>query len=675
MDSRPEILAPAGDMQQLRAAVTAGADAVYLGLKRFSARASAGNFDADELKEAVRYCRIRGVKVYAAVNTTLFDPEIDDARRALEIIRECGCDAVLVQDMAVAELLRDIPAIAMHASTQMSIHNASGARAASELGFVRVVPARELDLKEIAAVCSAADETEVFVHGALCVCVSGQCLLSSMLGGRSGNRGDCAGPCRLDWKCGGRRFALSLKDMSYIGRIRELADAGVCSLKIEGRLKGPEYAAEAVRECRAARDGGGYNGELLKNVFSRSGFTTGYLDCRLTSDMYGVRTEADKSLSKAAYSEIHEIYRAERGRVPLTFDLYCKEDGAVLTATDGCGNTAQARAQTVPGSLDENAVRGALGMTGGTPYTVGECRVGADGGVSIRLSAVKKLRREVLSKMDGLRGERVPAAVIPRKDPITLDALAPHVPSPVRRLRVRAENAGQLERIDADEYVLPLSEILSRPETVKRYGGALICELPELVFDSDRGSFLSDLDRLRAIGVTRVCAGNIGVIKDAGDAGFKSISATRDLNITNSVALEYCRRNLGIADAELSVETPRSAIESIKGETPRGCLVYGRFPLMKIRACPARGKNGCADCGGAPVLTDRRGIDFPMLCRGKKFTDLYNSVPFDIMDKRPQNTDFDVLYFTFETPEECARVAGCYHRRGKASPENTRGRY
>lgn len=674
MDRRPEILAPAGDLEQLRAAVTAGADAVYLGLKKFSARASAGNFDADELREAARYCRIRGVRVYAAVNTTLFDTEIEDAKRALEIIRECGCDAVLVQDMAVAELLRDIPGLAMHASTQMSIHNTSGARAASELGFVRVVPARELNIEEIAAVCSAIPETEVFVHGALCVCVSGQCLLSSMLGGRSGNRGDCAGPCRLDWKCGGRRYALSLKDMSYIGRIPELRRAGVCSLKIEGRLKGPEYAAEAVRECRAARDGGSYDGELLKNVFSRSGFTAGYLDGRLTSDMYGVRTEADKTLTKAAYSEIHEIYRVERGRVPLDLSFSCAADGAALKATDPDGNTAEAKAIPIAGTLDDEAVKKALSKTGGTPYTVAGCEIEAAEGFSCPLSAVKKMRREVVAKIDALRAEFTPSPVVPRSEPITLGSLPFHPPAPVRRLRARAERLEQSASVEADEYVLPLNEVISRPEAVERYGNSLICELPELVFDSDREGFLSGLETLRALGVTRVCAGNIGVMKDALEAGF-GVCATRDLNITNSVSLEYYRRRFGIADAELSVEASRSAIEDMKGETPRGCLVYGRFPLMKIRACPARGKKGCTDCGGAPVLTDRRGVDFPMLCRGKKFTDLFNSVPFDIMDKRPKNADFDVLYFTFESPEECARVADCYRRGVKAAAENTRGRY
>lgn len=287
MSNKLEILAPAGNREMLGAAVFSGADAVYLGLTGFNARRTAGNFTPDELKEAVSFCHARGVKVHVTLNTLVYDRELPGLADAVRAVAEAGADAVISDDLAAAQMVKTIaPTLHLHGSTQMSIHTPEGARELAALGYDRVILARELSLEEIRAVCAASPiEVEVFVHGALCMSVSGQCMMSAFLGGRSGNRGACAGPCRLPFDASaglrpgqpGKACHLSLKDMDYIPHIRELMDAGVVSAKIEGRLRTPEYAAAAVAACRAVREGQPYDEKLVRDIFSRSGFTDGYL--------------------------------------------------------------------------------------------------------------------------------------------------------------------------------------------------------------------------------------------------------------------------------------------------------------------------------------------------------------------------------------------------------------
>ena len=253
-----EILAPAGGFDSVIAAVRSGADAVYLGETVFSARASAHNFDEQALKEAVAYCHIHGVKVYVTLNTIVFDEEWEALRKAIIVAAEADADALIVQNLGVARLARQLaPDLALHASTQMSVHTAAGVRALYELGFKRVVLAREMSREEICEAAKVPVELEVFVHGALCMSVSGQCYFSAMLGSRSGNRGACAQTCRLPFyirQKGG--CALSLKDNSLIPLLRDLQEIGVASAKIEGRMKRPEYVAAAVTACREQLDQG-----------------------------------------------------------------------------------------------------------------------------------------------------------------------------------------------------------------------------------------------------------------------------------------------------------------------------------------------------------------------------------------------------------------------------------
>ena len=352
-----EILAPVGSEEMLRAAVFSGADAVYLGFSGFNARTGAGNFDADSLKEAVRFCHARGVKVHVALNTTVYGGELAALAAAVKAVAESGADAVICQDLAVAQLIgRIAPDLPRHGSTQMSVHTLQGALELKELGFTRVVLARELSLPEVEHITKHCGiETECFVHGALCMCVSGQCYMSAFLGGRSGNRGSCAGPCRLPFEANplpegkpGRLHHLSLKDNSVIDKLDRMQAVGVASAKIEGRLRTPEYVAAAVSACLAGREGRAYDRDLLKNAFSRSGFTSGYLDGKIDGTMFGVRSEADAELTKKTLPALRELYRRERSRVPVQFRLEIEEGGEKLTVTDADGNKAFAYGDAEP---------------------------------------------------------------------------------------------------------------------------------------------------------------------------------------------------------------------------------------------------------------------------------------------------------------------------------------
>lgn len=284
-----ELLSPAGNRDALVAAVSCGADAVYLGYTAFGARSYAGNFDAQQLKEAVEYAHERGKKIYVTVNTLVKSCEIDDLCDVLELLADTQVDAAIVQDMGVVKIAKErFPELTLHASTQMTINNAQGARLMKDLGLSRVVPARECSLSELALMADTGVEIEAFAHGALCVGVSGQCLFSSMIGGRSGNRGRCAQPCRLPYHLEGGKsgYLLSTRDLMLIDHIPEMRDVGVYSFKLEGRMKRPEYVGVITKAYREALDAAqahiAYHPSEktlrdLRQIFNRGGFTEGYV--------------------------------------------------------------------------------------------------------------------------------------------------------------------------------------------------------------------------------------------------------------------------------------------------------------------------------------------------------------------------------------------------------------
>ena len=685
--SKIEILAPVGNEEMLRAAVFSGADAVYLGFSGFNARTSANNFDADTLKEAVRFCHARGVAVHVALNTTVYGGELPALEAAIRAVADSGADAVICQDLAVATLIGKIaPQLPRHGSTQMSVHSLQGALELKELGFTRAVLARELSLPEVEHITKHCGiETECFVHGALCMCVSGQCYMSAFLGGRSGNRGSCAGPCRLPFEANplpegkpGRLHHLSLKDNSVIDKLDKLQALGVASAKIEGRLRTPEYVAAAVSACLAGREGRAYDRDLLKNAFSRSGFTSGYLDGKIDGTMFGVRSEADAELTKKTLPALRELYRRERSRVPVKMKLEIEEGGEKLTVTDADGNKAFAYgdAEPQPARTDPtDSLHRSLAKTGGTPFAVADADIAVkmDGGPwFIPGSAVNELRREAL---DSLLKKRE----VLRPWPTTEE----HVPAlplrtlpPKRTLRARFESWEQVpERaLDGIEYlILPIAQADRVP---REWRAKTLLELPRVMF----GKLEEDTAR------------RIASTQDAGFAGYEvsniahlrlcrglPMSGSFGLNITNNVAAQFYADN-GLSSLLILPEVKDSDISTIAPEhggkpVPTGVLVYGHMPLMITRACPLQNIHDCAHCDKTGVLTDRKAKKFPVRC-GLGVRTIYNPVPIYMGDKPGALTvDYGVAYFTLESRDEAAKILEMIRTHAPFEEDFTRGLY
>ena len=685
--SKIEILAPVGNEEMLRAAVFSGADAVYLGFSGFNARTSANNFNADTLKDAVAFCHARGVAVHVALNTTVYGGELPALEQAIRAVAASGADAVICQDLAVATLIGKIaPQLPRHGSTQMSVHSLQGALELKELGFTRVVLARELSMPEVEHITKHCGiETECFVHGALCMCVSGQCYMSAFLGGRSGNRGSCAGPCRLPFEANtlpegkpGRLHHLSLKDNSVIDKLDKLQALGVASAKIEGRLRTPEYVAAAVSACLAGREGRAYDRDLLKNAFSRSGFTSGYLDGKINGTMFGVRSEADAEQTKKTLPMLRELYRRERSRVPVKMKLEIEEGGEKLTVTDADGSRAFAYgdAEPQPARTDPTAsLHRSLAKTGGTPFAVEDqdITVEMDGGPwFIPGGAVNELRREaldaLLKKREVLRPwptteEHVPA--------LPLRTLPPH-----RTLRARFESWEQVpERaLDGIEYlILPIAQADRVP---REWRAKTLLELPRVMF----GKLEEDTAR------------RIAATQDAGFAGYEvsniahlrlcrglPMSGSFGLNITNQLAAQFYADN-GLGSMLILPEVKDSDISTIAPThngrpVPTGVLVYGHMPLMITRACPLQNIHDCAHCDKTGVLTDRKAKKFPVRC-GLGVRTIYNPVPIYMGDKPGALTvDYGVAYFTLESREEAAKILEMIRTHAPFEGDFTRGLY
>jgi len=680
-----EILAPVGSEEMLHAAVFSGADAVYLGFSGFNARTGAGNFDADSLKEAVRFCHARGVKVHVALNTTVYGGELASLCDAIRAVAASGADAVICQDLAVATLIGKIaPQLPRHGSTQMSVHTLQGALELKELGFTRVVLARELSLPEVEQITRHCGiETECFVHGALCMCVSGQCYMSAFLGGRSGNRGSCAGPCRLPFEANalpegkpGRLHHLSLKDNSVIDKLDQLQAIGVASAKIEGRLRTPEYVAAAVSACLAGREGRAYDRDLLKNAFSRSGFTSGYLDGKIDGTMFGIRSEADAELTKKTLPALRELYRRERSRVPVRMKLEIEEGGEKLTVTDADGNKSFAYGdfEPQPARADPTeSLKRSLAKTGGTPFAAENIEVEMDEGPwFVPGSTVNELRREAL---DALLKKREVLRPWPVQD-VELEPLPQRTLPPHRTLRARFERWDQVpeQALSGVEYlILPIAQADRVP---REWRGKTLLELPRVMF----GKLEEDTAR------------RVAATQDAGFAGYEvsniahlrlcrglPMSGGFGLNVTNQVAAQFYADN-GLGSVLILPETKDSDISTIAPThagkpVPTGVLVYGHMPLMVTRACPLQNIHDCAHCDKTGVLTDRKAKKFPVRC-GMGVRTIYNPVPIYMGDKPGALTvDYGVAYFTLESREEAAAILDNIRVHAPFEGDFTRGLY
>ena len=686
-----EILSPAGSPEAVRAAVYAGADAVYLGCGPFNARRNARNFDAAELQEAITLCHLYGVKVYLTLNTLASDREVAQAAQVAVEASRLGVDAILVQDMGLLQVVRQAaPDVHLHASTQMTIHNLDGVKKCADLGLTRAVLSRELSRKEISYICAHSPiEIETFVHGALCMCYSGQCFFSSVLGGRSGNRGLCAQPCRLSygWEGKADRYPLSLKDMSLAGHLQELQDMGVACAKIEGRMKRPEYVwvvtkiyADALRE---GREPTAEEVAQLTAAFSRQGFTDGYFMGRKGAEMFGVREVQPEP--KELFAAARAGYDKPTQLVPVTLTAHIRAGApASLTLADDCGHTV-----TVTGPVPEAArtrpleaedVAAQLSKTGGTPYRVETRGVEVGEGLSLPRSALNALRREGVEQLSALRTalpprRHFPYAPLPRvKNPTGAPAL--HV-----TLRSASQCSPALLEARPTRIALPVDEAASHPDVVAQIiaqGIQPAVVLPRICWDGEMDTLKVQLTACREQGISHALVGNLGLLDAAKRLGF-TLHGDFGLEVFNSHSVD-AYRELGLESLTASFELKLAQIRDLSKTLPVELMAYGRLPLMVTENCAMKAGAGQCCCGSGNTLTDRRGVGFPVLKAWGCRNEIFNADTLFLADKAGDCLRAGVsglqLLFTTEDARTVADMVLRYQGVGDAAPASyTRGLY
>ena len=669
--NKPEILAPAGSSESVKAAVRCGADAVYLGLKTLSARRGAENFTPEDLKKAVEYCHKHSVGVHLALNTLVSDGELYEAQKAVETACACGVDAIIVQDLGLARLIRQFaPDMPLHASTQTSVQTPAGVKRLAKLGFSRVVLPRELSKEEIARIAESSHlEIECFVHGALCMSVSGQCFLSAMLGSRSGNRGACAQPCRLPFcaDCG-TGHDLSLKDLSLIDHIREMTELGVSSFKIEGRMKRPEYVAAAVTACRDAVDGKTDEEirEDLKSIFSRTGFTDGYYAGKLGVSMFGIRRKEDVVAAAPTLKRLEKLYEKETGDVKIDFAFTAVRDENISLAARSNGINVFVESDQKPQeaqnkATDIRSVENQLRKCGGTQYVPGEIDIALDDRIFVPVSEINRLRREAMAQLD--------KKYMPQPKGFAAQSIkiTPHR-SGKRELICRFSDVNTIpENWDGiGQIIVPLGE----ERKVKRSSRVSV-EVPRGVFSND-ARILQKLMAAKEYGITQAWAGTLDGLALIAKAGLIA-NASFGSNVFNSLTVEALEA-MGVHKILLSAELTLSQIQAIGGKAPRGVFAYGRLPLMLTRNCPQRNGKTCTECKQTGVLTDRRGTRFPIECSSGT-SEILNSVPIYMADRLSEcrGVDFLLLSFTDESREKAEEIINAYRSSGKPKGEFTRG--
>ena len=659
-----EILAPAGSRESLVAGVRCGANAVYLGGKALNARRNAGNFNNEELREAVAYCHARDVKVYLTVNTLCKDGELSDAYELIQHALICGVDAFIVQDMGVVKMIRDcFPEARIHASTQMSVMTPEGFAALKDMGVARAVLPREMSADEIAEIRKSTDmELEMFIHGALCMSVSGQCGLSAMIGQRSGNRGLCAQPCRLSFSAdnsGG--FDLSLKDLSLIKQLKEVSALGIVSLKIEGRMKRPEYVAAAVTAIKKAIDGEYLPADekILKSVFSRSGFTQGYFENKRDNSMFGIRQKEDVVAAKPVLKELSHLYDNENPLVPMNIEFECVKDKPVILRATALGKTVEITGETPEAAVNkpmtEESLRERLTKLGGTQFYAENVKITLGEGLIVPASKINALRREAAERLS-CEEERKPICL-----PLPVIALGNEKGAPY--FTARFSSADQIP--DSHPFKRVFIPIWSRDEDfIDNRAGV---ELPRGLFGKEK-ELAERLEQLRKLGVKNALCGNIGSYRLAEKMGFE-VYGDFGLNIFNSISANEI--NSPILSFELALDEANRI-----NAKDTGIIAYGRLPLMLTRNCPVKNNIGCGRCGKKGALTDRKGARFPVVCSPYPCVEILNSVPLYMADRLDEiKTDFVHFYFTDENKSQIKKIISLYENRKKADFDYTRGLY
>lgn len=688
-----ELLAPAGSMEALRAAVCNGADAVYLGADTFNARMNARNFSAADLQEAVVYCHVRGVKVHLTLNTLVLDREMPRAAELIRMAASCGVDAFIVQDLGMVSLCRQLaPDVPIHASTQMSIHSLEGVLEAAALGCSRVVLARELPAEEITHICKKSPvEIEVFVHGALCMCYSGQCYLSSVIGRRSGNRGQCAQPCRLPYGYGrfeSTRYPLSLKDNCLAGELDELRRMGVASIKIEGRMKRPEYVAIVTRAYRTVLNGGKLTQadlQELETAFSRQGFTDGYFKGQTGSDMFGRRQESEDTAD--LFASARATYeQGETQRIGVRFyAMIHRGQPARLAVEDPDGNLCRTYGpvpeQAVYRSLTAQDLEQQLKKTGGTPYLCTSVRSSLDPDLMLPASAINAMRRDVIAELTAKRGRAEKPHLNAYDEPPRYDGISGE-PQLTVAVRTADQITSRMLSMKPTVLYVPLSELVEHPELRQRVGveTQLAAILPRVIWSGELVPIARQLRTVYDMGVRQVLAGNLGQLHIARAAGF-AVRGDFGLNIVNSRAMRYLREQ-GLDSQLLSFELTLPQIRDISKAVPAEVLIYGRLPLMLMENCVIKNRTGTCTCQTGTVrLVDRVGEEFPIVkdpgtCRNV----LLNGKKLYLLDKKDAFRGMGLwalrLQFTTENPSEIDKVLMDYQGRAVFDAGSyTRGLY
>ena len=682
-----ELLSPAGSPESLRAAVQSGAGAVYLGWGDFNARRSAKNFSDEEFADALRYCHERGVRVFLTLNTLLTDRELPRALETATAACRMGVDSVLVQDWGLFDLLRQaLPDLPLHASTQMSLFTSGGCREMAADGCERVVIARECSAADTAEICkNCPAEVEVFVHGALCMCYSGQCEMSALIGGRSGNRGRCAQPCRLPYgvnEPAKKNYPLSLKDSCLADRLGEMAEMGVACLKLEGRMKRPEYVAVITRIyarllAEGRRPTAAEKAEL-EQAFSRSGFTDWYWQGRHGAGMFGTRPENAPD-PKELFAQAKAAYeKGDQRTVPVRFACTVRagapctltaetEDGRAVTVTGPVPEAARSRAVTA----EELCQR--LRKTGGTAYRCKAVTAEVDEGLSLPASAVNALRRDALAALTDARTAPPKRRELPVPPPPAGDRAAA-APRFTVSVTTATQLTPQLLALGPARVYVPL-ELLAAFTALPEADTEWCAILPRVWRDRDEAELRRWLDHAKALGVTAVLAGNIGHLSLVRDTGL-AVYGDYGLNVFNGRALDYLRKK-GLSSACLSFELRFAQLRDLPKCLPAEAIVYGRLPLMITENCLIENAGACR-CDRPNFLTDRTGAAFPLLPAYGHRTEIQNSRVLWLADRpeyRRLGLSFARLRFTTETPEECLRVFRDYQAGAAASGEFTRGLY
>lgn len=662
-----ELLAPAGSMNALHAAVLSGTDAVYLGGSLFNARASATNFDDEELKNAVEFCHLRKVKVYVTVNILISDKEFAELDKFIRTINKIGVDGVIVQDIGVAMYIKKIaPDLRLHASTQMTVYDVEGAKYLKNLGFKRVVLARELSADKIKEIAQKSGiETEIFVHGAMCLCYSGQCLMSGIIGGRSGNRGKCAQPCRLEYRVDKKKgFLMSLKDMCLIKHLKEIESYGVTSLKIEGRMKGPEYVGTVVSTYRKylenEADVSDADYEKLEKIFYRGGFSDGYFKNKKGKEMFCHTKPDNPYLRQEDTFKLTENYK--RTNIFMYFNGHI--GGKLkLTAVDEYGNTADYISETVlekanSSSASIDKIKENLSKLGDTVFTPQLIEVDIDENVFVPTSEINKARRNITAKLE----EYIINSYV-RLDNNTQYGNINHSNSIKEfELSVFVSDKQQLEAIrktDCKRIYVPIE--------IGDFRKDEIVVLPRISPNNLEDTLLKVVN-------DTVLVRNIGQLEIAKRC-HKKIQLDFTMNIFNTYSCDFYKKQ-DINTITLSTELTLKQIKPMTDVVDCECVIYGKMPMMITENCMIKTSVGCKHGG---YIFDRTNEGFMIKCLPECRNEIYNSKPIVMSDKlddiKLSGIKYGRLSFVNESADECVKIYNSYKKGDKINTQFTRGKF